>query len=321
MSVTASNTIQYVRDSKVYSVTPFYGEENCLLNLSDIDESRPFMDYVKITTMKAKHGVTMVGGFDGEYAYRADTTTDTVAAEGYIPREMSGIVTHVDLVMNRTSSNPQAVIATNDAVVHILDCQTHTFLDQHHFANPINCSETSPDGNLRVIVGDSRYAWITDAASGKPVRELVGHEDFGFACAWSPDSMHVATANQDRTVNIWDVRMWKRLQTVDSDISCYRSLRYSPLGGGPRSLLMCEPADRVVVLDAQHYQTRQVHDFFGEIGGADFTPDGGRFWVANMDPEFGGLIEYERRDLDEAYARRARHAMRSDFLYLDDDDN
>ena len=291
ISATASNTVHYARDSKVYTATPFYDEQHCIIDLSNPRGSRPFSEPVRITTLKAKHGVTVVGGFEGEYAYRGEITGHALK-EGYIT-SAGGIVTHVDILKNRTSDIPNAIITTNDSVLHVLDCEKETFIDRQLFASPINCTDTSPDGNLRVIVGDARSAWVIDSA-GKPVRELVGHDDFGFACAWSPDSIHVATANQDCTVNIWDVRMWRRLVTIDSDVACYRSLRYSPLGSGPSTLLMCEPADRVVLLNAHDYRTRQVHDFFGEIGGADFTPDGGRIWVANIDPEFGGLIEYER---------------------------
>lgn len=60
-------------------------------------------------------------------------------------------------------------------------------------------------------------------------------------------------------------------------------------------LLCTEPADRISILDAQLFQSRQVHDFFGEIGGADFSPDGSEIWVGNTDRHFGGFMQYERR--------------------------
>ncbi|EFW17889.1 conserved hypothetical protein [Coccidioides posadasii str. Silveira] len=43
MSVTASNTIQYASHSKVYSITPFYGEQNCLMNLAGPVPSATFL--------------------------------------------------------------------------------------------------------------------------------------------------------------------------------------------------------------------------------------------------------------------------------------
>lgn len=112
---------------------------------------------------------------------------------------------------------------------------------------------------------------------------------------------HIATSNQDKTVIIWDARTWRALETIDSDVAGYRSLRFSPVGGGPRTLLCAEPADRISIIDAQMYQSRQVHDFFGEIGGADYAPDGGAIWVANTDPHFGGFMQFERRNWGQAF--------------------
>lgn len=80
-----------------------------------------------------------------------------------------------------------------------------------------------------------------------------------------------------------------------ADVSGYRSLKFSPIGGGERSLLMVEPADRVTLANASTYESRQVHDFFGEIAGADFSPDGAGLWVANADEIYGGFMEFERR--------------------------
>ncbi|KKZ65367.1 hypothetical protein EMCG_08796 [[Emmonsia] crescens] len=293
MSVTSSNTVQYAHRSKVYSVTPFHNQKSCLIDLSNPSKSATFFEPVKISTMKAKYGVTVVGGFSGEYAMRGDVT-DHSTVDGYITKSQNGITNHIDIVKHRTSRSPQAIISSNDQYIRILDCETNTFVQRHKFARAVNCTDTSLDGRLRVIVGDAKEAWIIDSETGKPVQPLAGHQDFGFACAWSPDMLHIATSNQDGTVNIWDARMWRILQFIESDVAGYRSLRYSPVGGGPRTLLMCEPADRISVVNAQTYQTRQVHDFFGEIGGADYTPDGGRIWVANMDHTFGGLMEFDR---------------------------
>ncbi|EFR05319.1 hypothetical protein MGYG_08330 [Nannizzia gypsea CBS 118893] len=320
MSVRASNVVQYVYRNKVYSVTPFYDVQDTILELTESVSSNPVAEPLKISTMKAKHGVTVVGGFSGEYAYKGEIHGyDKV--EGRITKHLNGITNHIDIVQHRTSHTPQAIIASNDNSIRILDCETNKFIGTHSFARAINCTDTSPDGRLRVIVGDSADSWVVDSETGKPVQPLTGHRDFGFACAWSPDMLHIATSNQDKTVNIWDARMWRVLQTLDSDVAGYRSLRFSPVGGGPRSLLMCEPADRLVIVNAQNYQTRQVHEFFGEIGGADFTPDGGRIWLSNMDSRFGGLMEFDRiqwgQEFGIGHTRRAKIEARGDVYYPD----
>lgn len=320
MSVTASNTIQYAHRAKVYSITPFYNEQNCLMDLSQPSSSSNFFDSVKISTMKAKHGVTMIGGFGGEYAFRGESS-GFATAEGYVTKNVNGITNHIDIVQHRTSHAPQAIIASNDMHIRTLDCETNQFVQSHKYARAINCTDTSPDGRLRVIVGDSADSWVVDGETGKPLQCLSGHRDYGFACAWSPDMLHIATSNQDKTVNIWDARMWRILQTIDSDVAGYRSLRFSPVGGGPRTLLMCEPADRISIVNAQTYQTRQVFDFFGEIGGADYSPDGGRIWAANMDTKFGGFMEFDRSQWGQEFGigqtKRRRIESRGDVYYPD----
>ncbi|OJJ84654.1 WD40 repeat domain-containing protein [Aspergillus glaucus CBS 516.65] len=310
MSVPAYNTVHFASEWRLYSWIPAYDDLTCLMDLSRPTtwENSVFHSPVKISTMKTAHGVSIVGGFAGEYAIRAegDTTSTTLipgtttpastpSTHGFVTRDLNGITNHIDIIPHRTSRNPMGIFASNDNHLRTLDIETDTFISDYDLSRAVNCTSTSPDGRLRVVVGDSPDALIIEADTGRPVQPLRGHRDFGFACAWSPDMLHVATGNQDKITIIWDARMWKPLTMLSSDISGYRSLRYSPVGGGPRTLLMTEPADRITIVDAQTYTTRQVHDFFGEIAGADFSPDGGEIWVANSDDVYGGFMEFERR--------------------------
>ncbi|CEL08423.1 hypothetical protein ASPCAL11573 [Aspergillus calidoustus] len=299
MSVPAYNTVHFSSMSKVYSWVPGYDDLQCLIDLSVPSAQSGFHHAVKISTMKSAFGVTIAGGFKGEYAMRAHGAEGS-GAEGIVTKDDSGITNHVDIISSRTNRSPTGVFASNDNHVRILDCETNTFLADYELAHAINCTSTSPDGRLRVIIGDSPDAWVVEADTGRPVHPLRGHRDFGFACAWSPDMMQIATSNQDKTAMIWDARMWRLLDKFESDVAGYRSLRYSPVGGGPRTLLLCEPADRIVIVNAQTYQTRQVLDFFGEVGGADYSPDGSTIWVANTDEDFGGFMEYDRRQWGQA---------------------
>ncbi|KAL3458460.1 hypothetical protein BJX64DRAFT_279873 [Aspergillus heterothallicus] len=294
MSVPAYNTVHFSSMSKVYSWVPGYDDLQCLIDLSAPRVDSGFHYPVKISTMKSTLGVTIAGGFKGEYAVRAHGT-DGPGAQGIVTKDDNGITNHVDIIPNRTDRTPIGVFASNDQHLRILDCETNTFLADYELTHAINCTSTSPDGRLRVIIGDSPDAWVVEADTGRPVHPLRGHRDFGFACAWSPDMMQIATSNQDKTAIIWDARMWRMLEKFESDVAGYRSLRFSPVGGGPRTLLLCEPADRIAIVNAQTYQTRQVLDFFGEVGGADYSPDGSTIWVANTDEHFGGFMEYDRR--------------------------
>ncbi|PYH41236.1 WD40 repeat domain-containing protein [Aspergillus saccharolyticus JOP 1030-1] len=300
MSAAAYHTVHFAHESKIYSWVPVYDELRCLIDLSKPTVESGLQAPVKISTMKSAHDITIAGGFAGEYALRALGTAGSGIA-GYVTQDPNGITNHIDVVPSRSSRSPLGIFASNDRHLRVLDCETNTFLADYELSRAVNCTATAPDGRLRVVIGDSPDAWVVEADSGRPVHPLRGHRDFGFACAWSPDMRHIATSNQDKTAIIWDVRMWRMLQKIESDVAGYRSVRFSPVGGGSRTLLLCEPADRVTIVNAQTYQGRQVHDFFGEIGGADYSPDGSTIWVANTDEHFGGFMEYERRQWGQRY--------------------
>ncbi|CAG8195509.1 unnamed protein product [Penicillium salamii] len=294
MSAPAYNTVNFASRSKVLSWTPTTGDARCLIDLSQPDPESGFLGPVKISTMKTAHGLTIAGGFCGEYALHS--SAGGAGIKGLVTPDFNdGITNHVDVVPSRTGPSPIGVFASNDKHLRILDTETNVFLSDQTLSQPINCTATSPDSRLRVVIGDSPDAWVIESDTGRPVQPLRGHRDFGFACAWSPDMRHIATSNQDKTVIIWDARTWRPLETIDSDVAGYRSLRFSPVGGGPRTLLCTEPADRISIVDAQLFRSRQVHDFFGEIGGADYSPCGGDIWVANTDRHFGGFMQYQRR--------------------------
>lgn len=301
MSVPASDTVSFACRSKVFSWTPALDNIQTLIDVSRPELESGFLNPVKISSMKSAHGLTIAGGFCGEYILHGADGRGSGSKGLVTPDFNDGITNHVDIVKSRSGGSPTGVFASNDKHLRLLDCETNIIFSDQELSRPINCTVTSPDSRLRVVIGDSPDAWVIEADTGRPVHPLRGHKDYGFACAWSPDMRHVATSNQDKTVIIWDSRTWRALETINSDIAGYRSLRFSPVGGGPRTLLCCEPADRISIIDAQLYQSRQVHDFFGEIGGADYSPDGGSIWVANTDHHFGGFMRYDRHQWGSSY--------------------
>ena len=298
MSATSKNSVYYAANSKIFCVNPELDTERCVMDFSKSIPNANTSTRMKVTTMAAGNGVLLAGGFTGEYALKS------LSAE-YERKHSMGIITdsggeniitnHVQTFLDRRSGLPRAVFSSNDNTMRILDCHTNRFVKTHHFPWPVNCSATSPDGRLRLITGDDCASWVIDAETGAKIIRLQGHRDYGFACDWSPDGFHVATGNQDRTVQIWDARKWKRpIHTIATEMAGVRSMHFSPVGGGKRVLLLAEPGDIVSVVDADTYSSQQRFDFFGEIGGISFTPDGSKFYVANTDVTVGGLMEFDR---------------------------
>ncbi len=306
MSATSKNDVYYAGRSKVMCANRSLGTEQCIMDFTVSDYHSNYSGRMKVSTLAAGHGVLIAGGFGGEYAMKSlSADFDSKHTEGVVTEHDNGITNHVQTVSNRRSGLPQAIFASNDRYIRTLDCNTNTFVDEHKYRWAVNCTATSPDGRLRVVVGDHKHGFICNADTGHPILRLRNHQDYGFACAWADDGIHVATGNQDATVQIWDARMWGRpLQIIASEIAGVRSLRFSPVGGGRRVLLMAEPADIISVVDAESFQSKQRFDVFGEIAGVSFTPDGSEFFVANTDKMFGGLMAYERIGHGEKYGMR-----------------
>ncbi|KAF8424498.1 WD40-repeat-containing domain protein, partial [Tirmania nivea] len=281
----------------------FYSSEHCRIRRTGVGSktSETIIDLstgvpVKITTMTARHGVIVAGGFSGEYAVKSlHAPFESKPIIGIITRNDNGITNHVHAHLGRNSGSPVAVFSSNDNKLRVLDCYRDTFIGEQGFEWPINCSATSPDGRLRVVVGDHTDVMIVEADSGRILRTLEGHEDYGFSCAWSDDGYSIATGNQDRTVRIYDARNFSRSITqIGTNIAGVRTLRFSESGCGRRVLVCPEPADYVNIIDAVTWDGMQKFDFFGEIAGVEFSPKGGEMFVANADLCVGGLMEFER---------------------------
>lgn len=298
MAAPSRNSIFYATAHGVVCVNATLSTEEYVMNLTrkspGCSEDHP----QRISTLAASDGVLAVGGYNGEYAIKSlYSANDGSHACGALTRAINSITNHAHTFPDRRSGNPQAVFCSNDEKIRVLDCNTNTFVREHKIDWPVNCSATSPDGRLRLVVGDDTKPWVVDAETGRQIIVLHPHDDFGFACDWSPDGRHMVTGNQDGQVMLWDARRWDTPlfeKTVGTEIGGIRSLHFLPLGEGRPVLLMAEPADIISVVDAVTFDTRQRFEFFGEIGGTGFVPDGSAFYVANMDRTFGGIFEFER---------------------------
>ncbi|MCJ1477581.1 hypothetical protein MMC13_006254 [Lambiella insularis] len=299
------NAVFYPDNGGVMCIDTTLNNAQCVMDFSKRRQGQLWPK--RITTLAAGDGVLVVGGHEGEYAVKSlFSPADGSFASAMDVFAYDGITTHIHTYLDRRGGLPQAVISSNDKKVLVLDCYTNTITREHALAWPVNCSATSPDSRLRLVVGDDTEPCIVDAESGRMIVGLERHQDFGFACDWSPNGIHMATGYQDGCVKIWDARMWDQplfSKAIGTELGGVSSLHFSPIGGGKPVLLIAEPADIVSVVDATTFETSQQFDFFGEIGGTAFVPDGSSFYVANLDETIGGLLEYERVKGGE-YGRR-----------------
>lgn len=320
LGVVSRSDVFYAGDAKVTRTNPLTGQSRVVMDLRESDSWSG--NVIRISTLSAcngQNGVVVAGCFHGEYAMKSIyAAADSGPVTGTVTKNESGITNHVEMIRNRHSNTPNAVFASNDCHVRVLNCgEGLQFTSEHEYDWPVNCSATSPDSRLRVVVGDHTDIIISDAERGTTEFVLPGHRDFGFAAAWSDDGYTIATGNQDQTVRIFDARnLSTTVKVLPAKMAGVRALRFSPIGyGGKRVLAMAEPADIVQFVDAVSWDSMQQVEFWGEVGGIDFDPSGEEFFIANADKCVGGLMEFSRTkgsEYYENYGRRKRTGSRSD---------
>jgi len=301
-------------DAKISCFNPETSTSECVMDFSkrvDINSSRLF----RPSTLNAGNGVLVVGSFEGTYAMKSlSATFEAKPTMGVVTESgPEGSTNHIQNYPDRRSGLPQVAISSNDRTIRILDCTTNKFVGVQHYPYAVNCSTISPDGRLRLLVGDDCLPIVANAETGEEITRLQGHTNFGFACDWAQDGVTMATGHQDGFVRVWDARnLSQSTHSIPMEMAGSRTLQFSPVGSGKRVLVIAEPGDFVHIVDAQTFQSKQVIEFFGDISGISMPPDGSSLYIANNDPRYGGLMEFERswgssvRDFQPPRKRPAR---------------
>lgn len=241
--------------------------------------------------------VLVAGGYSGEYTLlNLNDTYEPKPVEGFVSQAADAINTHIHTLPHRRTGALGAAFCSNDCSLRILDVTTNAFTHTHSYPYELNCAATSPDGRLRVLVGDMNQTLITDAENGAILLELSTHTDHAFACAWSPDSRHVVTGAQDGRVVVYDTRNWSTpLKTLSCELGCARSLHFTSLSeAGEPGLVVAESDDYVSIYDVKSWDRKQSIDFFGAVTGVSVLDGGQEVVVGNGDKECGGLMVFER---------------------------
>jgi RNA polymerase sigma factor (sigma-70 family) len=140
----------------------------------------------------------------------------------------------------------------------------------------------SPDGRLLVTAGGPHEiaaagnvagaTKVWDAATGKQIRSLAGHEMTVSSAAFSPDGRTVATSSFDKTVRVWDVATGKELTEAKGHDFYVRQVAFSPDG---KFLASAGFDETVRVWDAATGKEMTVlRGHKGLVTGVAFSPDG-----------------------------------------------
>ena len=72
----------------------------------------------------------------------------------------------------------------------------------------------SPDGGKLATAGTEPTAIVWDAAMGRQLVRLKGHQEAVESIAWSPDGTKLATASADRSAKVWDAVSGRELASL-----------------------------------------------------------------------------------------------------------
>jgi hypothetical protein len=294
LAATSTSDIFYASKSKILHTSPLSTTLKCVKDLGTRGDGPAF----NITTLAAGDDMLIAGSLQGEYALidlASEYEGSARSLKGLLSSHRNGISNHVHLFRSRSSGTTNALFASNDGKLRTLDCYTNRLLSTISCPDVINCTATSPDGRLRVQVGDFNGSQIVDAITRKELRHLDGNTGDAFACAWADDGITVAVASQDSHVLVFDARNWsKPVADIACEMDCARSLVFSPMGGGRRTLVVAESSDFVSIVDARTWEEKQVIDMFGSVAGICFADGGRELVVGNADCRFGGIFSYRR---------------------------
>jgi WD40 repeat protein/serine/threonine protein kinase len=140
----------------------------------------------------------------------------------------------------------------------------------------------SPEGE-RLAAGAGRAVCVWDAATGRRLLTLSGHDGPVLRVAYTPDGRQLASASRDRLVKVWDTATGEELLTLHGHTSGVSGLAYSPdgrrlvstAGGATRGGERIE--DGVKIWDARVGQeVLTLHGATGQSPCLTFAPDGRR---------------------------------------------
>ena len=81
-----------------------------------------------------------------------------------------------------------------------------------------------------VTASADQTARVWDAATGKQIAQLSGHQGAVFSATFSPDSQRVVTASGDQTARVWDAATGQMIAQLSGHQRAVGSVAFSPDG-------------------------------------------------------------------------------------------
>jgi WD40 repeat protein len=247
----------------------------------------------EITVLRGHEGTVSSAAFSPDGARIVTASWDGTArigdaATGKALMVMRG---HAGTVRSAAFSpdGSRIVTASDDDTARIWDAATgkEIMVLRGHDAI-VNSAAFSPDGSrivtavsqrMRQAIKQDHTARIWDAATGKEINVLRGHENPVLSAAFSPHGSRIVTASQDKTARIWDAATGSEIMVLHGHDIDVNSAAFSPDGARIVTASWDGTARIWDAATGKDITVLRGHD--GIVSSAAFSPDGSRIVTAS----------------------------------------
>jgi RNA polymerase sigma factor (sigma-70 family) len=189
-------------------------------------------------------------------------------------------------VTNLTFTPDGKTLAVGGDAVRLFDWQEgKNKLSQFGHAFTIGAIAVSPDGRTVATAAEGPVQ-VWDAATGRPLRQLDGHDSGVARMQWSADGQQLLIAGHDNTVGVWDVRSGaqRRHLTIPGDTPNVGQFGALAITHDGATAAMPRKDGSIGLLDLTTGKERgRPASGAAKALSAAFTPDGGTLVVWHID--------------------------------------
>jgi WD40 repeat protein len=157
---------------------------------------------------------------------------DRAARQPHARLRIDGVATHALAI---SPDGRQIISGGADRLVRLWDAQTYEPIavlqpgnDDQTPLSPILSVAAAPDGSIVAMGREDGSIVLRDAASGKYLRSLAGHEDQVTCLVFLPDARTLISGGYDNTIRFWDLQTGEAVRSLSGHSNWVMALALSP---------------------------------------------------------------------------------------------